>query len=258
MTASVPSLARHIFTTSRLAELGASITTHGPDGCFGSLLFIEKEGFSPLLERAKLAERYDIAIMSSKGMSVTAARELADQICSRCKIPLLVLHDFDIAGFSIGLTVSASTRRYTFDNPIKVIDLGLRLKDVKDLDLESESVSLGNAHPAKIRDRLRRNGATSEEIEFLLNEERVELNAMTSDVFIQFIEGKLEEHGVMKVVPAKERLAEAFKLFYASEQLREDVEEAPWSSAVRHFVEQTERSKATANKKCRPRKGGCS
>jgi hypothetical protein len=67
--------------------------------------------------------------------------------------------------------------------------------------------------PAKIRDRLRRNGATSEEIEFLLNEERVELNAMTSDVFIQFIEGKLEEHEVTKVIPAKDRLAEAFKLF---------------------------------------------
>jgi hypothetical protein len=253
------------FIEARFA--GASITTHGPDGCFGALLFIEKEGFAPLLERAKLAERYDIAIMSSKGMSVTAARELADQICSRYKISLLVLHDFDIAGFSIARTVGANTRRYTFDNPIKVIDLGLRLKDVEDLDLESESVSLGNAHPAKIRDRLRRNGATSEEIEFLLNGERVELNAMASDVFIQFIEGKLAEHRIAKVVPAKDRLAEAFQLFYSSEQTREDVEEMiearaseqvsvprdlegrvrayldenpeePWASAVRHIAEE--------------------
>ena len=49
----------------------------------------------------KLAERYDIAIMSTKGMSNTASRELIDKFCGdipRC--PLYVLHDFDKAGFS--------------------------------------------------------------------------------------------------------------------------------------------------------------
>ncbi len=49
----------------------------------------------------KLAERYDIAIMSTKGMSNTASRELIDKLCGdipRC--PLYVLHDFDKAGFS--------------------------------------------------------------------------------------------------------------------------------------------------------------
>ena len=59
----------------------ASVKTYGPDGCFGAVLYVEKEGFMPLFERVKLAERYDIAIMSSKGMSVTAARQLADGIC---------------------------------------------------------------------------------------------------------------------------------------------------------------------------------
>jgi DNA topoisomerase VI subunit A len=63
-----------------------------------------------------LAEKYDLAIMSSKGMSVTAARRLADKICSQYKIPLLILHDFDIAGFSIAATLGANTRRYSFQN----------------------------------------------------------------------------------------------------------------------------------------------
>jgi hypothetical protein len=58
-----------------------AIATHGPDACFGALLFIEKEGFTPLFEAVHLAEKYDLAIMSSKGMSVTAARQLADRIC---------------------------------------------------------------------------------------------------------------------------------------------------------------------------------
>src|SRR2546429_408280 len=63
--------------------------------------------------------------------------------------------DFDIAGFSIGKTVGSDTRRYSFRNRIRVVDLGLRLAGVRTLDLESEVVSLGNVEPSKLRDRLR-------------------------------------------------------------------------------------------------------
>jgi hypothetical protein len=87
--------------------------------------------------------------MPSKGMSVTAARMLVDRMCAKYDIPLLTLHDFDIAGFSIGKTVGSDTRRYSFRNRIRVVDLGLRLADVRTLDLESESVSLGNVEPSK-------------------------------------------------------------------------------------------------------------
>ena len=73
----------------------ASISFYGPKHNFGALLFIEKEGFDPLLKAAQIANRSDIAIMSTKGVSVTAARELADQICADHDIPLLTLHDFD-------------------------------------------------------------------------------------------------------------------------------------------------------------------
>ena len=248
---------------------GASIATHGPEGCFGAVLFVEKEGFQPLFEASNLTEKHDLAIMSSKGMSVTAARQLVDTMCSRYKIPLLVLHDFDIAGFSIAGTLGSDTRRYNFRNRIKVIDLGLRLTDVVELGLASETVSLGNANPQKIHDRLRRNGATKEEIEFLLSGERVELNAMASDAFIAFVEGKLAEHGIVKVIPPKDRLEEAFRLFMRGEQVRqaiddmlkahaaediavpEDLEqrvreylgenpEAPWSAAIHAALKETD------------------
>jgi hypothetical protein len=85
----------------------AKVKTHGPAGRFGAVLFIEKEGFAPIFEAASLAERFDIAVMSSKGMSVTAARMLADCICAKYNIPLLTLHDFDVAGFSIGKTIGS-------------------------------------------------------------------------------------------------------------------------------------------------------
>ncbi len=46
-------------------------------------------------------------------------------------------------------------------------------------------------------------GATKDEVEFLLgrNSRRVELNAITSRQFINFIEAKLAERGVEKVIP---------------------------------------------------------
>ena len=75
----------------------AKVETSGPNGNFGAVLFVEKEGFDPLLKKAKIADKFDIAIMSTKGMSVTAARELADKMCHGHDIPLLLLHDFDKA-----------------------------------------------------------------------------------------------------------------------------------------------------------------
>ena len=44
----------------------ATIETHGPEGRYGGLLYIEKEGFTPILERARLAEKFDVAIMSAR------------------------------------------------------------------------------------------------------------------------------------------------------------------------------------------------
>ena len=74
------------------------VWTSGPSGRYGAVLFCEKEGFNDLFAAVHLAERYDLAIMSTKGVSVTAARRLVDEICARYHIPLLVLHDFDKSG----------------------------------------------------------------------------------------------------------------------------------------------------------------
>ena len=60
---------------------------------------------------------------------------------------------------------------------------------------------------AKIVEPLRADGATEEEITFL-ETHRVELNAFTSGDLVKWIEGKLDEHGVKKVVPDDATLAE--------------------------------------------------
>jgi len=191
------------------------VKTLGPAARYGAVLFIEKEGFDPLFKEAKLAERFDLAIMSTKGLSNIASRRLVDEICGGCDIPLFVLHDFDKAGFSILGTLQRSTERYRFRHHCRVIDLGLRLEDVQKLGLDAEA-SYDRGSTWSIKQNLQRNGATEEEIDFLLNE-RVELNALPSDTLIEWIESKLEEHGVEKVVPNADFLIETYRHIIAAQ-----------------------------------------
>jgi hypothetical protein len=202
----------------------AIVHTRGPGGCFGAVLFIEKEGFVPLFEAVHLAERYDLAIMSTKGMSSTSARTLIDKLC-RQHVPLLALHDFDKAGFSIIGTLRRKTRRFTFSNNARIIDLGLRLADVRALGLEdsAEDVFDRGSDSAK-RENLRLNGATREEVEFLLTQ-RVELNALPSDQLVAFIERKLNEHGIKKLIPDDDLLRDAYRLFVHDKRVEKIVED---------------------------------
>jgi hypothetical protein len=174
-----------------------SYPTSGPHNRYRNVLFVEKEGFDPLLKAAGIAERFDVAIMSTKGMSTTAARLLLDRLAPEID-RVFVLHDLDVAGFSIFGTLASSGRRYTYQNEVPLIDIGLRLTDALAMDLQAERVTVSDWSPRA--NTLRRHGATEQEIAFL-RRERVELNAMTSREFIEFIEAKFAEYGVAKVLP---------------------------------------------------------
>ena len=200
----------------------ANIDIIGPAGNLSAVLFCEKEGFNPLFKAVNLANRYDLMIISTKGVSVTAARQLIDNICGNYDLPLFVLHDFDVAGFLILGTLQRDTRRYQFSNAFEVIDLGLRLADIAGLEREPAAATRINA--GILRAQLAENGATDAEIAILLNE-RVELNAMTSDALIAMIERKLKAYGVKKVIPHDDLIAETYRAFHHSQQLREKFEE---------------------------------
>lgn len=187
----------------------------GPRHRFAYALFIEKEGFSDLLAAAEIAERFDLAIFSTKGVSVTAARALIDHLCQQGVI-VLAARDFDRAGFIIARTLRDSSRRYQFDEHPTVIDIGLRLADVQAMGLMSEPVDYGSDPLPE----LRRCGASPEERAFLVERrtgpkswtgQRVELNAMDNDLFIVWLEQKLREVGVHKVVPASVTLETAYR-----------------------------------------------
>jgi Asp-tRNA(Asn)/Glu-tRNA(Gln) amidotransferase A subunit family amidase len=112
---------------------------------------------------------------------------------------VLVLHDFDVAGFSIFGTLGSDGRRYRFQNKVPLLDIGLRLEDVEALELLAEPVETSGSWQARA-ETLEEHGATDEEIDFLRHR-RVELNAMTAPVFVAFLEEKLALHGIKKVIP---------------------------------------------------------
>ncbi len=197
---------------------GVTYPTCGPRNRFGAVLFIEKEGFTPLFEEVQLAERYDLAIMSTKGVSNIASRRMVDRLCG-CDVPLFVLHDFDEDGFKILNSLRYGSERYRLRNQ-NVIDLGLRMNDVLSHGLETESSY------ARLADRtLRGYGATAKEIEYLRSE-RAELNAFASDELIEWLEKKLKRHGVKKVIPDAETQAAAYHRAVGIIKIEEAIEEA--------------------------------
>jgi hypothetical protein len=200
----------------------ANVDIIGPDGGYSAVLFCEKEGFSPLFRAVNLANRYDLMIISTKGVSVTAARRLIDDVCGNHDLPLFVLHDFDVAGFLILGTLQRDTRRYQFSSTINAIDLGLRLDDID--ELEREPAAATKTDIDILRRQLAENGATDAETAILLTE-RVELNAMASDALIAMIERKLKDYGLKKVIPDDEVLAEAYQAFHRSQELRKEFEQ---------------------------------
>ena len=208
----------HADTT--IGELRTRYPTVGPQHRFANVLLIEKEGFQQIFEHVKLDTRYDLAIMSSKGMNTTAARTLVEKLPG---VRFLVLHDFDKAGFSILGTLTRSTRRYHYHRRADIVDLGIRLKDAEVEDLPSEPVH----YPGGSGRNLRLNGAHQDEIEFLVDgAQRVELNAFTSDHLIEWLEQKLEEHGVKKVIPNEETLAAAYRRAALVEKINTQITKA--------------------------------
>jgi hypothetical protein len=119
-------------------------------------------------------------------------------------------------------TLQRDTRRYQFSRSIEVVDLGLRLADIGGLEREPAAASRTSTRAR--RTQLGENGASGDEVNILINE-RVELNAMASDALIQMIEDKLDDYGLDKVTPDDGVLAETWRAFHRSQELRERFEE---------------------------------
>ncbi len=225
--------------------------TKGPLNRYKYALFIEKEGFDALLEKSEIAKKYDLAIFSSKGMSTTATRTLVEAL-SNHGVTILVVHDFDKSGLGIVHNLYHNTRRYQFTTEPNVVDLGLRLDEVREMGLNAEPVDYQqHKNPAHI---LYDYGASKDEVDFLVTGragykgwtgQRVELNALTARQFISWLSGQLDKHGVEKIIPDAETLKIAFaraeKVFKIKKALEEicdeDSDKMPVPQNLKHRIE---------------------
>jgi hypothetical protein len=152
-----------------------------------------------------------------------------DEVCAvGGGVPLLVAHDFDKYGFEISQRLTTVSDwaldndrvAYEFRNQIDVRDLGLRLADIEEYNLE------GNAEECEFKGGFAADSiATKEEREFLRSGRRVELNAMTSPQFVEWLETKLEEHLPQRLIPSDGVLVGAYRRALAAAQINRELEE---------------------------------
>jgi DNA topoisomerase VI subunit B len=182
-----------------------------PSWLYDKILYIEKKGFWPVIEAARLAEKYDMAVILGEGYSSEAARVLFSNADKNQSYKLFVLHDCDPHGYNICRTLAEETARMP-GYKVAIHDMGLSLSYAESVGLLTEKFDRKMALPTKIvltdaERRLFTGKAT--EGRSVFKAERIELNAMSSKQLIEYIESKLHEFGVIeKVIPDAESLPE--------------------------------------------------
>jgi Histidine kinase-, DNA gyrase B-, and HSP90-like ATPase len=159
---------------------------------FNKLVYIEKEGFLEALKDEGWPERHDCAVLSSKGFSTRAARDLIDKLAEHDEpITVFCVHDADAHGTIIYQTLQEATKARGA-RKVTIINLGLEPWEAVDMDLEIE--------PIEEKDRQRPVADyVPEQWREWLQTHRVELNAMTTPQFIAWLDGKMAEHD--KLIP---------------------------------------------------------
>jgi hypothetical protein len=166
---------------------------------FNKVVYIEKEGFSEALKDNGWPERHDCMVMSSKGNTTRAAKDLIDKLAKHDEpCTIYCVHDADAYGTMIYQTFQEATRARGA-RKIQIINLGLEPWEAVEMSLEVEDVEKGDRRkPAANYVLEREDGDYWEE---WLQTHRVELNAMTTPEFIEWLDAKMAEHGDGKLIP---------------------------------------------------------
>ncbi len=167
---------------------------------FNKLLYIEKEGAQEALKQNRWLERHDCAVMSSKGFSTRAARDLIDKLVEHDEpVEVFCAHDADASGTMIYQTLQEATRARGA-RKIKIINIGLEPWEAVEMELEVETVEAGERRKP-VADYVRDYDDDDEDWDEWLQIHRVELNAMTTPQLIDWLDEKMEAHGDGKLVP---------------------------------------------------------
>jgi hypothetical protein len=170
-----------------------------PKWCFNKVLYIEKKGFFPALLDARFPERHDCALMSSEGFATGAVRDLIDLLGDHAEeVTIYCIHDADGYGTRIYQAIQEETACRP-GRKIKVVNLGLE---------PWEAVAMAEAGLVEV-ETFKRGKARKPVADYVgdvwgewLQENRVELNAMSTPQFLEWLERKFADHAD-KVIPPK-------------------------------------------------------
>ncbi len=166
---------------------------------FNKLLYIEKEGAQEALKQNRWLERHDCAVMSSKGFSTRAARDLIDKLVEHDEpVEVFCVTDADASGGMIYQTLQEETKARGA-RKIKIVKLGLEPWEAVAMRLEVETVE-ETKRVKPIADYVRER-ADGPYWERWLQTHRIELNAMTTPQLIEWLDQKMAEFGCGKLIP---------------------------------------------------------
>src|SRR5262249_12670866 len=175
-----------------------------PSWTLNKVVFTEKEGWVEALKAVRWPERHDCMLMSSKGFTTRAARDLVDKLAEHDEpVTIFCVHDADAYGTMIYQTFQEATKARDA-RKIRIINLGLEPWEAVEMELEVEDVDEKDRRKPVadyVRDR-----EDGEHWEDWLQAHRVELNAMTTPQFIEWLDGKMA--GYAKLIPPTDTLAE--------------------------------------------------
>jgi hypothetical protein len=178
-----------------------------PVWCFNKLLYIEKEGAQEALKQNRWLERHDCAVMSSKGFSTRAARDLIDKLVAHDEpVTVFCAHDADASGTMIYQTLQEATRA-RIARKILIVNIGLEPWEAVEMGLEAETIE------AKDRRKPVANYVLLQDDDWMewLQTHRVELNAMTTPQLIEWLDEKMERFGPGKLIPPAKVLEQDLK-----------------------------------------------
>jgi hypothetical protein len=176
-----------------------------PPWTYNKLVYIEKEGFSEALKDVRWAERHDCSLMSSKGFSTRAARDLIDKLAEHDEpVTVFCVHDADAAGSMIFQTLQEETKARGA-RKVQIVNLGLEPWEALEMGLEVETIDADDKK-RPVADYLRER--RDQGWEDWLQTHRVELNAMTTPTFITWLDGKMAGRGGKLIPPGNVLLAE--------------------------------------------------
>lgn len=216
-------------------------------GVGNAILVVEKEGIYEVMKENKFHKRLDKVIVNIKGFTTEAGRKALAEIAEKYPDkPIIVLHDYDVNGLWIKESLTHPTKRRDIYVNAEIIDIGMNWEVIKELglDVNAEPVKLSKQDQAKLDGLLQRGYITQEEYEFL-KQYRVEINAMTPEQLLHWLEKRLEELGLWKTVPTEDELQREMKYTIEDEResiIHELVNEIKWDVEDRIGITEIERA----------------